>query len=345
MSILRIVAANKISTQRRRERGVFTSSQRPLRLRVKFPFLGLTLVLLSGMILSACQVNGMGTQPVIKIGLVAPFEGRYREIGYDVIFAARLAVQEANRAGGVNGHSIELIAMDDRGDVNRAVEQASKLARDPQVIAVIGHFLPETTEAAAEVYANAGIPMLATADLANNSLESLFQVVPDQAEIEAAAEDFGTSANLENWYFCDCAITEARDVVAERETEVAIGPSQWGFNEFRKFLGQDGVYFVSPVPRPLDLPEGQAFYDRYTEISYGTQPAAFAVLTYDIVNAFFNAMTEIGEPSNVGRTTVAEQLSTTSYSGLSGEVAFEDGVWSNQEITVYRWDAGVIVKP
>ena len=35
-------------------------------------------------------------RPVIKIGLVAPFEGRDRAIGYDAVYAARLAVRQAN---------------------------------------------------------------------------------------------------------------------------------------------------------------------------------------------------------------------------------------------------------
>ena len=47
--------------------------------------------------LSACA----STQPVIKIGLVAPFEGRFRAIGYEAVYAARLAIREINARGGV----------------------------------------------------------------------------------------------------------------------------------------------------------------------------------------------------------------------------------------------------
>ena len=65
-------------------------------------FLGLGV--LGAGILSACAPS---TRPVIKIGLVAPFEGRYREIGEEIIYAVRLAVREANKAGGVDGYSIE----------------------------------------------------------------------------------------------------------------------------------------------------------------------------------------------------------------------------------------------
>jgi branched-chain amino acid transport system substrate-binding protein len=115
-------------------------------------------------LLSACRFPG-AVQPTVKIGLVAPFEGRYRYIGYDVIYAVRLAVREVNAAGGVGGYSVELIAYDDGADPAMAVEQARKLAADPDVVAAMGHFCEETTGAAWSAYAEAGIPLVAPAVL------------------------------------------------------------------------------------------------------------------------------------------------------------------------------------
>ncbi len=106
--------------------------------------------------LTGCAV----TRPTVKIGLVAPFEGRYRQVGYEVIFAVRLAVREANAAGGVAGHTVELVALDDQGNPARALEQARKLALDPQVKLVLGHWLTATTQAAAPEYARLGLPVL-----------------------------------------------------------------------------------------------------------------------------------------------------------------------------------------
>lgn len=101
-----------------------------------------------------------GTAPVVKIGLVAPFEGQRRALGYDVIYSARLAVREINLAGGVGGYRVELVALDDAGDPELAQQAAASLALDPMVVAVIGHWLPPTTAAAAAVYAQAGLPLL-----------------------------------------------------------------------------------------------------------------------------------------------------------------------------------------
>ncbi len=97
---------------------------------------------------------------VIKIGLVAPFEGRYRYIGYDAIYAARLAVQEINLAGGVAGWRIDLVAYDDRGSPEMARNAARNLTVDPDVIAVIGHYRQESTAAAQPIYAAASMPLI-----------------------------------------------------------------------------------------------------------------------------------------------------------------------------------------
>ncbi|MBI5563352.1 MAG: amino acid ABC transporter substrate-binding protein [Chloroflexi bacterium] len=98
---------------------------------------------------------------MIKIGLVAPFEGRYRVIGYEAIYAARLAIREINARGGVNGYRIELVALDDRGEDDRALTAARQLIIDPQVVVVIGHYRPMTTDAVLSDYCAAGLPLMA----------------------------------------------------------------------------------------------------------------------------------------------------------------------------------------
>ena len=66
------------------------------------------------------------TPDVVKIGLVAPFEGRYRQIGYDVIPAARLAAREWAAQNQDANLVFEIVAYDDMGDPHSAVEQAQR---------------------------------------------------------------------------------------------------------------------------------------------------------------------------------------------------------------------------
>lgn len=108
------------------------------------------------LVLTSCA----SVQPVVKIGLVAPFEGAQRELGYDAIYAARLAVREINEAGGVGGYRVALVALDDGGDTELAVDTAVSLTIDPGVVAVIGHGLAETTAVAQPIYNEAGVPLL-----------------------------------------------------------------------------------------------------------------------------------------------------------------------------------------
>lgn len=102
------------------------------------------------------------SDPVVKIGLVAPFEGRHRDVGYDVIYSARLAIREANQASQPGETKVLLVAVDDFGDQVMARESAEAMVIDPEVMAVIGHWLPETTAAAGPVYQAAGLAFIET---------------------------------------------------------------------------------------------------------------------------------------------------------------------------------------
>jgi branched-chain amino acid transport system substrate-binding protein len=114
--------------------------------------LGLALCLL----LASCDI-GRGTCPVVKIGLVAPFEGRYRSLGYEALYAAKLAVRERNAAGGVAGYRVELVALDDGDDADASVLQARKFGVDDQVMGIVGPFSEATIRAAAPVYEHFGL--------------------------------------------------------------------------------------------------------------------------------------------------------------------------------------------
>ena len=160
--------------------------------------MGLALCFVLLVVLVGCRSPG-AVRPAVKIGLVAPFEGRYRYTGYDVIYAVRLALREANAAGGVGGYSIELVAYDDGADPTMAAEQARKLAADPEVVAAIGHFREETTAAALSAYAEAGIPLVAPAVLDPALTEgdgAVFRLGPDAGTLAVALLDGVQTATL-----------------------------------------------------------------------------------------------------------------------------------------------------
>jgi ABC-type branched-subunit amino acid transport system substrate-binding protein len=302
------------------------------------------------LLLSACYPV---TRPVVKIALVAPFEGRYRDVGYEVVYAVRLAVQEANVGGGLAGYSIELLSLDDSGSPEMAALQARKVAADPQVVGVIGHWLDATTLAAAPEYDAEGIPLLATT--ASPDLPaSAFRLWPGDDALQAAlpsALHCPTPCDaLDNldWLLSNLQPPTSSLQPPTSNPQIA-GPPLWGQPQFAALAGgaAEGVYVVAPAPLPADSAD-PAFADRYRAITNGVaEPSFSAVLAYDAARLLFDAITrDVKANGKPTRTGVAGALTQTDYTGLSGHFSFDSNRdWMEAKGWVYQWREGKIVTP
>lgn len=127
--------------------------------------LGLYVLLITSYSLfaSGCAMPG-DAAPILKIGLIAPFEGVGRPLGYAVLPAVKEAVAEANANGKLGRHRVLVVAFNDNLSAPSAAAQAQALALDPEVLAVIGPWTAETATAAAPILAAAGLPQLAATD-------------------------------------------------------------------------------------------------------------------------------------------------------------------------------------
>jgi branched-chain amino acid transport system substrate-binding protein len=75
---------------------------------------------------------------VLTIGVLLPLSGAGAEMGRTLVDAVRMAVIEVNRAGGVLGQSLRVIAVTDEGDgIDTAAAAAEKLLREP-IDAMVG---------------------------------------------------------------------------------------------------------------------------------------------------------------------------------------------------------------
>src|SRR5689334_18225442 len=73
----------------------------------------------------SCAESG---QPAgFKIGVAAPLTGDLAKVGQDIANSAEIAVDEFNKAGGINGQQVELIKVDDKKDPKEGVTVANKL--------------------------------------------------------------------------------------------------------------------------------------------------------------------------------------------------------------------------
>lgn len=90
-------------------------------------------------ILSSCVV--VKSDSINKIALLAPFEGRYRDIGYNALYSIRLAIGDS----GIQ--DVHLLAVDDGGTIESATDRIQALNIDPDVkaIIVLGQFASHPT--------------------------------------------------------------------------------------------------------------------------------------------------------------------------------------------------------
>ncbi len=95
-------------------------------------------------------------RPVVKIGLIAPFEGLYRASGYAALDGLRRGLADC----APSGVDVLPLALDDSADPDLARRAAQKLLVDPAVIAVIGPFPLAAVEPVAAVMATTDLPWI-----------------------------------------------------------------------------------------------------------------------------------------------------------------------------------------
>lgn len=135
----------------------------------KFTLLFLALVLTLPLF-AGCQKEA----GVIKIGLEGPMTGDYAYEGQGFEKAVRLLVDQTNAAGGLLGRQIELVIEDDAGDPAQAALVAQRLV-DAEVVAVIGAYNSTATEAASEIYNDAGLFHITPSSTATGLTQKGFQ--------------------------------------------------------------------------------------------------------------------------------------------------------------------------
>ena len=107
-------------------------------LRGKFNLLAAILVA-TVLLVGALLYNQYGrAKPGIKIGVLHSLSGTMASSEVPLVDAVRLAVEEANQSGGLNGQTVEMIVADCRSDAAYCAQQAEKLVTQDGVQALFG---------------------------------------------------------------------------------------------------------------------------------------------------------------------------------------------------------------
>ncbi len=97
-------------------------------------------------------------QADVKIGLNVPLTGFAAADGKSALEGAKLAVAQANAAGGINGEKIELVIYDDQASPKEAAPIATKLIEKDKVVVAVSGSYSAPTRAAAPIFQNAKVP-------------------------------------------------------------------------------------------------------------------------------------------------------------------------------------------
>ncbi len=102
--------------------------------------------ILSVLFLAGCSASRLGVLPVVKVGLIAPFEGPQRAAAYECLFAVKSAIKEYNEASRGIGPLVELVALDDSLSVEDADKRKvmQQMTIDPAVLGVVGPWMTES---------------------------------------------------------------------------------------------------------------------------------------------------------------------------------------------------------
>ena len=87
---------------------------------------------------SGCRTKS--EQGEILIGHFASMTGPEATFGQSTDKAIRIAIDEINEKGGVNGRKVKLITYDDKGETREAGSAVTRLVTNDGVVAVLGEF-------------------------------------------------------------------------------------------------------------------------------------------------------------------------------------------------------------
>lgn len=299
----------------------------------------LAAALLAALVVTSCVTS---PQPVVKLGLIAPFEGLYREDAYAVLAAVKLAIAERNAAGGAAGYRVTLVALNDNDRAADAATRAAELVIDPDMVGVIAPFHRLTARAAASELAQAGVPYVALASLTpaeqagGLGLEASPDLLAQNAATLLAGDGITRTVVVSAapaLPLAEAGVVWLGDAAGGAHLAQQLGPAaaliggpELGSAVFARRAGVAAalVRWLSAAPLAADLPA--AFVDSYTAQA-GYAPPPLAALAYDAAALLLDALAEAGSGSSVHRRVgVAQKLAhiaARGWDGLSGPARWQ----------------------
>ena len=150
---------------------------------------------LLGSALAGCGGNTANSDE-IRIGANFEMTGNTANYGTSTLEGLKLAIKEANDAGGINGKKITLVEADNKSEAAESVNAATKLISDDHVRAIVGPATTANVIAESQIAADNKIPVIA----------------PDATAVDVTVEN----GQVKQWIFRSCFIDPQQgDVMAK----------------------------------------------------------------------------------------------------------------------------------
>ncbi|HWG60423.1 MAG TPA: ABC transporter substrate-binding protein [Streptosporangiaceae bacterium] len=148
------------------------------------------------LVLAACGSSSSGTASAgakLSVGVVAPFTGSQAQLGKFIVAPCYGATRVINAAGGVLGHQLSCLPIDDTGDAADAVPNVTKaLATNSSLAGVLG-IDSNVAATIVPIVENAKLPMISTNGL------SQFSTTRDTYFWRMTAPDVAGGAGMGLW--------------------------------------------------------------------------------------------------------------------------------------------------
>ncbi|RHW23139.1 branched-chain amino acid ABC transporter substrate-binding protein [Pseudomonas jilinensis] len=126
------------------------------------------------------SISSFALADTIKIALAGPVTGPVAQYGDMQFIGAKMAIEQINAAGGVNGSQLEGVVFDDACDPKQAVAVANRIVNDG-IQFVVGHLCSSSTQPASDVYEEEGVLMITAAstspDITARGYELVFRTI------------------------------------------------------------------------------------------------------------------------------------------------------------------------
>lgn len=254
------------------------------------------------LLLSGCAISRPST--IVKIALLAPFEGRYREIGYDALYAARLALADS-------GYDyIDLLAIDDGGSIESAIDRAHAIRHDPQI----------------------ALTLLLGLQATDSQVQAAFGQHPLLIVGHWNAQPTGENVSILASREIDSRLSQPQPdsmtLLTESDLPV-VGSELFALKQIPMlYTDLSGITVLSSA----SLAEAD-FTPRYlASDNFVPQPGLLTTLTYDATRLAIESIVS-GAPQREAH-----------YVGINGIIAFDaDGYWQNAPLYEYFYENGILV--